>query len=213
MFIEIPPEILVSVATDSNRMPKLYYHPLKIARKFFWLRLKYLHELMRGHVTNWNTCLDFGCGSGVFLPTLSNLFTSVRGIDIEMVEASKIVDYYNLKNVTLINNDINVANLDEKSFDVITAADVLEHFQKIDKPVSQIYRWLKDDGLLLTSLPTENIFTRLTRIFGKYEKPWDHYHTGMEVEEFFHKSGFYKIKSRKVLPVFPLYLVSVWRKK
>lgn len=163
---------------------------------------------------SWDACMDFGCGSGVFLPTLSNLFSSVRGMDIEMVEAPQIVDYYRLKNVQLMNCDINTYAFDNRDlFDVITAADVLEHFEKLDKPVSQIYRWLKDDGLLFTSLPTENLFTRLTRMLGRIEKPWDHYHTGESVEYFLQEHGFRKMNSSIVIPIFPLYLVSVWRKK
>jgi len=211
MFIEIPPDILQSIATNSDRMPKLYYHPRKVAREFFWLRLRTLHHLIEKHVKNRTRCLDFGCGSGVFLPTLSTLFTAVNGIDIEMVEAPKIIDHYHLANVDLITADINQINL-EKRFDAIIAADVLEHFNRIEHPVSQIFNWLKEDGLLFTSLPTENIFTKLTRIAGKYEKPWDHYHRGEDVEEYLSQNGFRKIASTRIVAVFPLYLISVWGK-
>jgi len=210
MFIEIPPKVLFGIATDSSRMPKLYYHPRWIARKFFWLRLRYIHALMRRHLINRNSCLDFGCGSGVFLPTLSNLFRSVRGIDLEMVEARNIAEYYALKNVHLISADIFSAVLDER-FDAIVAADVLEHFDSLDRPVAQIKLWLKGDGLLFTSLPTENYFTMVTRRFGKYTKPADHYYSGEEVETALRNHGFIKIKSITLASCFPLYLIGVWR--
>ncbi len=213
MFVEIPKVLLASIATDSDRMPKLYYHPIAIGRKFFWLRLRTIYSLMNKYVNDRNKCLDFGCGSGVFLPTLSGMFISVTGIDIEMEEAELIVDHYNLNNVQLISGDINTTVLDESRFDAISAADVLEHFKELDAPVSQIYRWLKDDGILITSLPTENLFTKCTRIIGRYEKPFDHYHTGEQVEGCLQKNGFYRVKSIKVISLFPLYLVSVWRKK
>lgn len=212
MFVEIPPDVLRGIATDSERMPRLYYYPLSIARKFFWLRLKCISALMMKHLHKRGTCLDFGCGSGVFLPTLSNLFQTARGIDIELIEAPEIVARYNLKNVELISADIFTVVLDEQ-YDAIVAADVLEHFHDIDAPIIQIKRWLKDDGLLFTSLPTENFFTKLTRIIGKYTKPADHYHTGEEVEATLRKHGFYKVESRKLIPLFPLYLIGVWSKK
>lgn len=211
MFVEIPPDVLMGIATDSERMPKLYYYHLSIVRKFFWLRLKCISALMRKNLSNRNSCLDFGCGSGVFLPSLSNLFRSVRGIDIELVEAHKIMEHYALKNVELISADIFTVVLDEQ-FDAIVAADVLEHFDDLDKPIAKIKCWLKDDGLLFTSLPTENMFTKLTRIMGKYTKPADHYYSGEEVEAVLRNHGFCKVESVRLVSFFPLYLIGVWRK-
>jgi len=211
MFVKIPPDLLRIIATDSERMPRLYYHPLAVARSFFWSRLKHIHGLMNKHLRNRDSCLDFACGSGVFLPTLSSLFRSVRGIDIELVEAPKIVEQYSLSNVRLTSADIYTAGLDER-FDAIVAADVLEHFEQLDKAVLQLKHWLKDDGLLFTSLPTENVFTRFTRVLGGYTKPADHYRSGEEVEEILRSQGFRKIESRTILFFFPLYLIGVWEK-
>jgi predicted TPR repeat methyltransferase len=218
MFIEIPQKLLRTIAVSTplsscERMPKLYYYPIGFVRKFFWLRLRCIYKSMMKNVKNWHACLDFGCGNGVFLPTLSSLFSSLKGIDIEMVEAPQIVDYYDLKNVQLIKSDIHTYEFVEKSFDVIIATDVLEHFKKLDRPVSQIYRWLKDDGMLFTSLPTENVFTKGARILGRFQKPWDHYHTGEAVESFLLQHGFCKIEMSIVIPICPLYLVGAWRKK
>lgn len=211
MFVEIPPDFLRAIATDSGRMPKLYYHPLAVARKFFWARLKHIHALMGRHLRVRDSCLDFACGSGIFLPTLSGLFRSVRGIDIELVEAPKVVEHFSLRNVQLLSADLYTLELNER-FDAIVAADVLEHFEHLDTAVSQLHRWLKDDGLLFTSLPTENVFTRITRVVGGYTKPADHYRSGEEVEALLLSRGFRKIDSRTILFFFPLYLIGVWKK-
>lgn len=211
MFVEISPEYLRSIASDSDRIPKLYYHPLTIARKFFWLRLKQIHSLMLKHLVHRDSCLDFGCGSGTFLPTLSGLFRSVKGVDLELVEASKIVEHYALNNVRLVLAGGSAVEPDEQ-VDAIVAADVLEHFENLDEPLSTILRWLKNDGLLFTSLPTENLFTRLTRILGGYAKPADHYRSGEEVEKILIHRGFIQIDHKLVLFWFPLYRLGVWRK-
>jgi 2-polyprenyl-3-methyl-5-hydroxy-6-metoxy-1,4-benzoquinol methylase len=192
-------------------MPKLYYHPNVLARKFFWLRLRYLSRFMQKYAADKRQCLDFGCGTGVFLPTLAKLFPSVTGIDIETDEARQIIDRYDLR-VRLVHADIYKENLPSRSFDVISAADVLEHFSDLGPPISKIREWLKDDGVLFTSLPTENAFTRACRVVGGYEKPWDHYHTGYDVEAVIRKAGFRAIHTAKVVSVFPLYIVSVWHK-
>jgi len=211
-LVKLSPSYLKSIATISDRMPKLYYHPIQIARDFFWLRLAVLAQLAQQYVAHKTSCLDFACGSGVFLPTLSAMFREVTGIDLEMTEARQIVAHYQLFDVKLVEADINLAQLDQQ-FDAIFAADVLEHFDDLQPPVAKISQWLKPDGVLLTSLPTENIFTRLTRLVGGHQKPWDHYHTGREVEQFLANHGFRRIVHRTVMSIFPLYYLGVWRKQ
>ena len=71
-FEEIPPEILSQIATVSVRMPRLYFYPIRFVRKFFWARLKAIHRSMLKTVPQRRVAIDFGCGSGVFLPTLAN---------------------------------------------------------------------------------------------------------------------------------------------
>ncbi len=213
MFVEIPASRLLDGATESNRMPKLYYHPNWFARQFFWQRLRTLHHFLSRYPVRKDSCLDFGCGSGVFLPTLASEFASVTGVDIETVEARRILAHYKPSNVSLVDTDIyTTTDFGPDMFDVVMAPDVLEHFKDLAIPVSRIHLWLKSDGFLFTSLPTEGLFTHATRIVGKYQKPWDHYHTGYQVEDFLSKNGFRRIRRSLLFPLFTLYLTSVWRK-
>jgi 2-polyprenyl-3-methyl-5-hydroxy-6-metoxy-1,4-benzoquinol methylase len=176
--------------------------------------LKAIHRSILKHVPTRNVCIDFGCGSGVFLPTLARTFETVQGIDIEAFEARQIVDTCRLENVRLIDVDIYRAEGAEiQKADAIVAADVLEHFKELETPVKRLHDWLKDDGLLFTSGPSENLFTILGRKLGGIEKPWDHYHTGYEVEEFLESHGFRRIAPAKhVYRAMPMYILSVWRK-
>ena len=210
-LIIIPPGYLKSIAAVSDRMPRVYCNPIKIVRDFFWLRFSVLAELADRYVAKYDRCLDFGCGSGIFLPTLSKMFCEVVGIDLEMTEATRLVGDYHLNNVQLIEQDITATQLDDQ-FDAIFAADVLEHFSDLKLPVDKIKLWLKPDGSLLTSLPAENFFTRITRIVEGHRKPWDHYHTGREVEDFLSSQGFVRVAKRIVVPLYPLYPISVWRR-
>jgi len=213
-FEEIPPEILRPIAKDSVRMPRLYFYPIRFVRKFFWARLKSIHRSMIRTVPQRRVAIDFGCGSGVFLPTLANTFDLVQGIDIEADEAKEIVEAYKLKNVRLINADIyNLSDTGIEKADAIVAADVLEHFKELDVAVRRLHEWLKDDGYLFTSGPSENILTRWGRILGRIEKPWDHYHTGYEVEDFLEHHGFQRISApHHVYRIMPMYILSVWKK-
>ncbi len=186
-----------------------------LLREFFWLRLRLLtwliRRLSRGHAN----VLDFGGGSGVFLPTLATGFDHVSLVDLRVEQAMELCDAMTLDNVELVSADIAEYDFPPGSFDAITAADVLEHFQSHDLPLSKIHRWLADDGLLFTSLPKENIFYRTLRVVFRKQKPPDHYHSARDVEDALRKAGFRKrfgLYHPLLIPLFPLFRISAWEK-
>jgi predicted TPR repeat methyltransferase len=215
MFTKPSPSFLASIATDSDRIPRIYYEGNSVMSRVFWWRLKWITKRLQKYAPRHNICLDFGGGGGVFLPTLSALFEKAVSIDLETKEAQQIRDHFALSNVELIQADINTATLADSPFDAIVAADVLEHFKDVEPAVAKLHQWLADDGVLITSLPTENWVYALLRILFGVTKPEDHYHTGYQVEEVLQASGFERIHRSNVplyIPLAPLYLISVWNK-
>ncbi|MBW4682868.1 MAG: class I SAM-dependent methyltransferase [Microcoleus vaginatus WJT46-NPBG5] len=215
MFVEIEPNFLRTIATDSDRVPTLYYSKYWPVRQVFWMRLKMINFHLQRLSIPKDSCLDFGGGGGVFLPTLSRHFKTVSFLDLEDIEARQVVEKHQLNNVKIFKNDVAVVKISQASFDAIIAADVLEHFQDLSMPASILRSWLKPDGVLLTSLPTENfIYICLRKVFG-ITKPADHYHTGSEVESYLKSHGFKQIR-RTFVPlfwnIFPLFLVSAWQR-
>jgi predicted TPR repeat methyltransferase len=213
-FVEIPRDFLSRIATDSERIPQLYYSRYQSVRGFFWMRLRLVFRLMRRLSPRARICLDFGGGGGVFLPTLCRAFERVVCIDLETAEAHEVRREFRLDNLRLVQDDIKSAELPEAPFDVIVAADVLEHFPDLSLPVAALKRWIARDGMLYTSLPTENgLYVGLRRVFG-VTKPEDHYHTGADVESFLERSGFARV-ARLHVPLYwgllPLFLVSAWQ--
>jgi len=148
------------------------------------------------------------------LPTLAGKFERLTLVDLEAGQALLVKDRYQLENVEIIQDDIARLDFGSDRFDAVVAADVLEHFQDLQVPLKALRLWLKPGGLLFTSLPTENFFYRgLRRVFG-IEKPWDHYHTAGQVEDFLQRNGFDRVATARVpwsLPFVPLFLVSAWR--
>jgi len=213
-FIEIPHEVLEKIYTESDRTPSLYFSGNVLLRKFFWMRLYLINSLLCSFAGNREKCLDFGGGSGVLLPTLSELFKEVTLVDLETDQARRISDIYKLANINIVTGDIATVSIENACYDVIVAADVLEHFKHLDVPVLLLSGLLGPGGLLFTSLPTENwVYVLLRKVFG-IEKPWDHYHKGSDVEAYLGSKGFVKLRTLAVpflIKLAPLFLVTAWR--
>lgn len=186
-----------------------------LLREFFWARLWMLSLLIRRFSRPGDACLDFGGGSGIFMPSLASGFRSVDLIDLNTAQAEQMQAAYGLDNVRITRANIQEFDFGPGAFDAVVAADVLEHFQDLSLPVERIRHWLGARGTLYTSLPSENLAYRLLRVvFGK-QKPHDHYHAAWEVERFLADNGFrkvYGIYHPLFLPLFPLFRISAWQK-
>jgi len=119
--------------------------------------------------TNFNkaSVIDFGCADGCFLPSLSNYFPKVVGVDIDpdYIEISqKLIKKMGLKNCKCICNE-NMAIEELKShingsFDTLFLLEVLEHVgdkNRIYKSqmefLNEISSLIHDDGLIIISVP------------------------------------------------------------
>ena len=150
-----------------------------LVRWLYWDRLKKMLDY--GRKCGASKVLDLGCGEGVFLPSLSENFSQVYGVDIDIRAAQEVVSYYKLNNVQLFQTDLFDNSFDENYFDLVFAASVLEHFEERDKLFIEIMRLITPGGFLIFSSPMETWFYKLGRkIFG-YKKPDDHYFSAYEI--------------------------------
>ncbi|MBU9713845.1 class I SAM-dependent methyltransferase [Evansella tamaricis] len=93
--------------------------------------------------------LEIGCGLGDTAKLLSEVKnTNVLAMDnhSKMIKKAK-ERHLNINNITWKIDDVNDANIREQSFDVIVSESVLS-FTDLKKSLSNIYRWLKPNGLV-----------------------------------------------------------------
>jgi trans-aconitate methyltransferase len=193
---------------------QIYSRRSRLARSVFWQRLEEIHKYVREFASEDDRVLDLGGGSGAFLKGLCAFFRHVELVDLDSVDARRIASYLRLSNVQIHECDIRDFEPPEP-YDVILAADVLEHFQDLNVPLQFFKRVLRETGgTLFVSLPTENWVYRLARAITNKTKPPDHYHSASQVLEFLENHGF-TIIGRRWCPTFviplPLFQIAVLR--
>ena len=113
--------------------------------------------------------IDFGCADGIFLPTLSFYFCSVLGIERNknsILIAQKMIDELSLKNVIIVDNEIESINkikkeYIKKDYGIIFLLEVLEHigtsYQTMyeDKItfLKEIFSLVENTGIIVLSVP------------------------------------------------------------
>lgn len=113
--------------------------------------------------------LDLACGIGygsAVLSTNTNI-QSYLGVDI----SSEAIEYanYNYKTdiANFVNDSVLTIDLQEKSFDFIISFETLEHINEYQKVLNNFSKWLKDDGMLIGSVPEKNWENICDDVYGK----------------------------------------------
>jgi len=135
-----------------------------------YLKTKHFEVALELTKNYFNKCnvIDFGCADGPFLPSLSNYFNNVVGIDknpIFIRISSHLCNQLKLSNVKLIlNNDLNLKSLQKsissKKFHILFLLETLEHIgDKKDLYNSKInflnnlFSLLDENGEIVISVP------------------------------------------------------------
>lgn len=134
--------------------------------------------------------LDIGCATGNFLGEMKRFGWDCFGIEPDKKSAEYATMTYELQ---IFNGYLDEIHFPDNYFDVITMWDVLEHTKDPRLIITEVFRILKNGGLLFLSLPNSNSLERF--IFGPYWLGWDiprHYTTfnNFNIIDFLSKYGF-----------------------
>lgn len=123
-----------------------------------WLhcsRRDWILDVLQRYASLSNQCaLEVGPGSGLYLPTLANLFDKVIACDIEeaYLEHATVLlpDHPNLQ---LLVDDMTASRLEDNCFDLVLCTEVIEHTADSALMLAEIHRLLKPGNTLILSTP------------------------------------------------------------
>lgn len=89
--------------------------------------------------------MDIGCATGVFLDMAQKEGYNVTGVDVSEFACTYAKENFGIKT---LNGKLEDLHIPEKSFDIITMWDVIEHVPDPHKFLKEVHRVLKDDGII-----------------------------------------------------------------
>ena len=147
------------------------------------------------------TLLELGAGGGdtLMYAKREGYASCVYGIELmrldDSYQASEEIDAFHLGNI-----ESDPPNWEEGKFDVILCGDVLEHLIDPERVVRALHRWLREGGILISSIPNIRSWETMVQIFwrgdfryserGVLDRTHLRFFCKRNIEELFHTQGF-----------------------
>jgi SAM-dependent methyltransferase len=112
------------------------------------------------HLPRAGRILESGCGLGRWVFFLRQKGFDVTGIDLARpaVEMAKAYD----ASAPIFYDDVLHSQFADRSFDAAISLGVVEHFEEgPQRALAELHRVLKDDGVLLISVPVQNVLRKI----------------------------------------------------
>lgn len=169
---------------DYQQLNKEYSNPNSLSYKKI--------RIVNSYIQNGDSLLDIGMGTGENIAFLKNKFLNIYGIDPDYDSFCLCRDKFLYEHsIRIMHGDIYRYRkmFRDKSFDVITALDVLEHIplHECNRTLHICHEMLKDDGLLIFSGPG---FFEKIRIYLGLSPTHLHSHSPYGWERIITKAGF-----------------------
>lgn len=166
-------------------------------------------ELISGFYKTGNI-LDIGSGTGEFLKVFKDAKWKTIGVEPDPNARKMAIENYGLD----IKEEIEIANLESGSFDVITMWHVLEHVTKLNERIEDLKRLIKPNGIILIAVPNRTSLDAkiYKENWAAYDLPRHLYHfSPKDIETLFKNHG---MNLFKILPmVFDSFYVSLLSEK
>lgn len=206
MKLTIPDKNLLNKTGEVDYFDWNYKFPIKYIQKY---RFNRIVRLLGNE--KYNSLLEAGTGSGIFLPELSKHCEHLYACDIhhDFDNITSLCEKYGIKDYNLSTQSIDKTNFPDESFDAVVAVSVLEFVPDIQKAVTEIKRILKKDGVFITICPMESKILDFFLSFYTRKSPKEESGDARQVVSKILEQNFTIIKKGYMIPIlgffFPVY--------
>jgi 2-polyprenyl-3-methyl-5-hydroxy-6-metoxy-1,4-benzoquinol methylase len=116
-------------------------------------RLNFIADVLYKTLPHNATVLDVGCGNGIISRSLGRKGFNVLGIDISEKTIEKAKALNDLSNVTFRVMSAEQLSVSNEKYHAVVCSEVLEHLQQPEKLLQVLHQSLKDDGVLIVTVP------------------------------------------------------------
>lgn len=125
-------------------------------RRLHQTRLRWVSAAISAHAATTSTlrAMEYGPGSGIYLPLLARYFTEVLAADVEEAYLSGIRSAASeVPGMKLVVDDVQDSAFPENSFDLVLCSEVLEHVPRPDRALQTLHRILRPSGIAVVTTP------------------------------------------------------------
>jgi len=213
MRIIFPSKSLLHRTNDVDYYQWNYKFPIKYVQRY---RFKVVAKLLGDQI--YPKLLEFGTGSGIFLPELAQHCVHLYASDIHpnIAKIDDLLKYYNINNCEIKSQSVQNTDYPDNYFDAIVAVSVLEFVNDLQAALSEIKRILTKDGVFITICPMNSKLLDSIVAFYADKSPQEEFgdsriYVGKALEK-----NFNLIKKGYMLPIigelFPVYTHYVLKK-
>lgn len=121
-------------------------------------RAKRTAKMLEEYVEKEARILDLGCGIGLSLHILAQVFPNITGCDIDekaLLACDKILKEVGVNGINLKKYDGRKLPFPNNTFDAVLSIEVIEHVKNANLMLKEIQRVLKKDGVLIVTTPNK----------------------------------------------------------
>ncbi len=108
---------------------------------------------------NNESILDLGCGNGIFTYEFSEKCDNICGLDQSINNDLALAAHFS-PSISLIKGNVQYLPFKERTFDKILLSSILQMIDDDKKLLYECLRVLKDDGLLIVSVPLDYVYIK-----------------------------------------------------
>lgn len=158
----------IAAATDNplfELQQTLYSSSNYTRRRLHQTRLRWVTDAISRYAAAApvSSALEYGPGSGIYLPVLAQHCAEVTAADIEHAYLSGIEPLSGqLEGVKLVQDDIQDSRFPDNSFGLILCSEVLEHVPDPERSLQTLHRILRPGGIAIVTTPQRHSLMELS---------------------------------------------------